>query len=96
MGDMDLLENEAFKGENKSNVYTFGALFIIIAASSAVCCYLNYTFQATLAQAVFYMFIASFFGDIIVCRPIFLMLIAMIKYCKAKNNGYKKIEYKSK
>lgn len=44
MGDMDLLENEAFKGENKSNVLTFGALFTIIAVASAVCCYLNYTF----------------------------------------------------
>ena len=49
MGDLDLLENEAFKGENKSNVVTFSVLFVIIAIASAVCCYLNYTFQTTLA-----------------------------------------------
>jgi hypothetical protein len=44
MGDMDLLENEALKGENKSNLTTFVVLFVIIAIASAFCCYLNYTF----------------------------------------------------
>ena len=95
MGDLDLLENEAFKGENKSNVVTFSVLFVIIAIASAVCCYLNYTFQTTLAQAVFYMFIISFFGDIIVSRPIILLVIALFKYCKAKKQGYTKVPFKT-
>lgn len=95
MGDMDLLENEALKGENKSNVMTFGILFAIIAIASGVCCYLNYTFSSALAQYVFIMFIISFFGDLIISRPIILMLIAAAKFCKAKSNGYKKIVYKS-
>ena len=91
---MDLLYNEAEKGENKSNLYTFIIMFIIIALSAMFCCYLNYTFQAALAEAVFYMFIGSFFGDIIIVRPAILMLFALLKYCKAKKEGYKKMNYK--
>jgi hypothetical protein len=49
MGDLDLLENEALKGENKSSVITFSVLFVIIACASGVCCYLNYSFSSTLA-----------------------------------------------
>jgi hypothetical protein len=56
---------------------------------------LNYTFSSALAQYVFIMFIVSFFGDLIVSRPIILMIIAIFKFCKAKKNGYKKIQYKS-
>lgn len=41
------------------------------------------------------MFIASFFGDIIISRPIVLMILALFKYCKAKKKGYTKIEYKT-
>jgi c-di-AMP phosphodiesterase-like protein len=92
---MDLLENEAFKGENKSNLTTFVVLFVIIAIAAAFCCYLNYTFQTLLAQAVFIMFICSFFGDIIVSRPILILLIALFKYCKFKRRGYEKVQYKS-
>lgn len=95
MGDLDLLENEALKGENSSNVITFCVLFVIIAVASGVCCYLNYTFQTALAQYVFYMFIASFIGDILVSRPIILMIAALFSYCKAAKKGYKKVEYKT-
>ena len=49
IGDTELLENEANKGENRSNVTSFIILFVIIAVASAVCCYLNYTFSKTLA-----------------------------------------------
>jgi len=45
IGDMDLLYNEAEKGENKSNLYTFVVMFMIIALSAMFCCYLNYTFS---------------------------------------------------
>jgi hypothetical protein len=86
---MDLLYNEAEKGENKSNLYTFIVLFIIIALAAMFCCYLNYTFHSKLAEAVFYMFIGSFFGDILVMRPALLMLIALFKFCDAKRKGYR-------
>lgn len=49
IGDVELLENEAVKGENRSNVTTFVVLFIVISVSSAICCYLNYTFAAILS-----------------------------------------------
>jgi len=49
IGDEDLLNNEANKGDNNSNVTTFMVLFIIIAVAAAVCCYLNYNFSKTLA-----------------------------------------------
>jgi hypothetical protein len=95
MGDMDLLENEAIKGENKSNITTFGVLFVIIAVASAVCCYLNYTFASTLAQAVFYMFICSFFADIIVFRPLFLILLSLFRFCRGKRQGYTPVAHKT-
>ena len=49
IGDLDLLDNEAFKGENHSFITTFIVLFLIIACSSAICCYLNYTFSRALS-----------------------------------------------
>ena len=94
IGDMDLLYNEAEKGENKSNLYTFIALFMIISLSACFCCYLNYTFADTLSRAVFYMFVSAFVGDILVTRPLLLMLLALLKYLDAKKKGYRKLEYK--
>lgn len=94
MGDMDLLYNEAEKGENKSNLYTFIALFMILALSACFCCYLNYTFAETLSRAVFYMFVGAFVGDILVTRPLLLMLAALFKYLDAKKKGYRKLEYR--
>jgi len=41
------------------------------------------------------MFIGSFIGDILIGRPLLLLLIALLKYCRAKRNGYKKVEYQS-
>lgn len=94
LGDLDLLENEALKGENQSNVMTFTVLFIIIACASGVCCYLNYSFTSLLAQYVFYMFVGGFLGDIIAARPIILMIYALFRFCKAFKRGYRKVEYK--
>lgn len=95
IGDEELLNNEASKGENGSNVTTFIVLFVVIAVAAAVCCYLNYTFADILAQYVFYMFVGSFLGDILVSRPIILLLMSLLKFCSAKKKGYSKIEYKS-
>lgn len=41
------------------------------------------------------MFVCSFFGDILVSRPLILLIITLFKYCKAKKQGYKKVQYKS-
>lgn len=95
IGDMDLLNNEAMKGENKSNISTFVVLFLVIACASAICCYLNYQFPSLLAQYVFYMFIGAWVGDIIVTRVIILAIMSLFKLCKGKIKGYKKIQYKS-
>lgn len=95
MGDMDLLYNEADKGDNKSNLITFVVMFIIIALSAMICCYLNYSFSSLLAEYVFYMFIGSLLGDVLVCRPALLMLFALLRFISAKRMGYKKEEYKN-
>jgi hypothetical protein len=92
---MELLYNEAEKGENKSNLITFVVLFIIIALSAVICCYLNYTFTELLAEYVFYMFVGSLFGDILVCRPALLMLFALLRFFNAKRLGYKKEDFKN-
>lgn len=42
IGDLDLLHNEAGKGENSSNMLTFTVMFAIIGLGSVFCCYLNY------------------------------------------------------
>ena len=42
IGDMDLLNNEAMKGENSSNNTTFVILLLVISCASAICFYLNY------------------------------------------------------
>ena len=95
IGDLDLLENEAMKGENQSNIMTFTVLFIIISCASGVCCYLNYSFSSTLALYVFFMFVGGFLGDIIIARPIMLMIYALFRFCNAFKNGYRKVDYKT-
>lgn len=42
MGDVELLESEATKWNNKSNVITMIVLFLIVGVAAIVCCYLNY------------------------------------------------------
>lgn len=91
---MDLLENEALKGENQSNLYTFVTLFIIIALAAAICCYLNYQFPSSLAQNVFYMFIGAFIGDLILSRILMILTMALVHYNEGKLKGYRKINYK--
>jgi len=91
IGDMDLLNNEALKGENKSNISTFVVLFLVIACASAICCYLNYQFPTLLAQYVFYMFVGAWVGDIIITRVIILAIKSLFKLCRGKLRGYKKI-----
>jgi hypothetical protein len=63
IGDVDMLQNEATKGENNSNVLTFTVMFAIMCLSAVFCCYLNYNFPATLSRNVFYMFLITFFAD---------------------------------
>jgi hypothetical protein len=84
IGDVELLENEASKGENKSNITTFVVLFLIISLASIICCYLNYNFSKALAQYVFFMFIGGFFGDLIATRPFILFILSLLMLCKGR------------
>ena len=63
IGDLDLLHNEANKGENHSNVITFTVMFMIMCVATVFCCYLNYSFPFTLSKNVFIMSAIAYAGD---------------------------------
>jgi hypothetical protein len=88
-----MLNNEASKGENKSNITTFIVLFIVVSLSAMFCAYLNYTFSAELTKRVFMMFAGGFFGDLLVTRPLFLFILALGRYFTACCQGYRKVQY---
>lgn len=96
LGDMALLENEAGKSENATTMTSFIVIFIITAIAAAMCCYFNYTFESELAQAVFFMFLGSFFGEMLLFRTLLILLMSLIKYCKGKCDGYEYIDFKNK
>lgn len=83
IGDLDLLNNEATKGENHSSTLTFMVMFSIILVSVAICCYLNYNFPPLLSKNVFYMFAGAIVGDILGFRIFFLLMMSIIKYLSA-------------
>lgn len=70
-------------------------MFLIVACSAAVCCYLNYQFDKLLAKYVFYMFVGAFFGDILVFRVLLVLIASSLTYCKGKRNGFTKIDYRT-
>lgn len=70
---------------------TFLVMFLIISCSAAVCCYLNYQFDTLLAKYVFYMFIGAFFGDIVICRMVIILIASLLTYFKGKKVGYTQI-----
>ena len=96
IGDQDLLDNEATKGENKSNMITFTVMFIIIAAGSVFCCYLNYYLDPVLSENVFFMFLVSFAGDIFGIRIVLLFLLSILKICCNCCQGYKRLKLDQK
>lgn len=95
IGDQDLLLNEAVKGENKSYICTVVVMFLVLAGSAIICCYLNYKFTKILAIKVFYMFAGAFFGDMLICRMLIIFFLAMLRLCVGCFKGYRKIPYKS-
>ncbi len=92
IGDLDLLNNEAGKGENKSNIVTFTIMFAIIGVSTVFCCYLNYNFPALLSKNVFIMFLIAFVADLLVLRVFILFIYALLKCCLSTMSGYKKLK----
>lgn len=90
-----MLNNEALKGENKSNIVTFMITFVVIAAAAMVCCYLNYTFSTILSRYIFIMFGAAFLIDILVFRNLLIFMFSAITYLIAKARGYTTIPYKN-
>lgn len=69
-------------------------MFGIICISTVVCCYLNYTFSATLSKNVFYMFLIAFVGDLIVVRVVLLFLYSLLKTLVYCCMGYKRLKPK--
>jgi hypothetical protein len=94
IGDLDLLNNEANKGENSSNVITFTVMFLVICISAVVCCYLNYTFTSILSKNVFYMFLIAFVGDLLGFRVVLLFLYSLFKFLIYCCMGYKRLKPK--
>ena len=41
------------------------------------------------------MFIGGFLGDLLISRPFFLFIMALLKFCKGGIQGYRKVQYKS-
>ena len=95
IGDQDLLDNEASKGENNSNITAFVILFVIISAASVVCCYLNYLFPAPLALVVFYIFLGAMACDLLCFRILLVFGISALQYLRSKRRGYGRVEYRS-
>jgi len=91
IGDLDLLENEATKGENSSNMIAFTIMFVIIGAGSVFCCYLNYYLDSALSKYVFYMFLIAFVGDILLIRILLILLLTLIKLLISCCKGYKRL-----
>ena len=91
IGDLDLLHNESNKGENRSNIITFSVMLAIVCISAVFCCYLNYGFNIELSKKVFYMFLIAFVGDLLLFRPLLILLLTLIKFLISKCKCYKKI-----
>mmetsp|Transcript_7311 Transcript_7311/g.6504 ORF Transcript_7311/g.6504 Transcript_7311/m.6504 type:complete len:169 (+) Transcript_7311:1173-1679(+) len=75
---------------------TFTVMFIIIAAGSVFCCYLNYYLDPLLSENVFFMFLVSFAGDIFAIRIILLFLLSILKICCNCCQGYKRLKLDQK
>lgn len=84
MGDLDMLESEAAKKENLTNVVTFVASFTLIALITIMCCYFNYKFSPAVASKVFYLYAAAWVLDFCVFRILVILIMAAVRYCKSK------------
>jgi heme/copper-type cytochrome/quinol oxidase subunit 4 len=96
IGDLDLLHNEAEKGENKSNVITFTVMFAIMCIATVFCCYLNYNFPSKLSKDVFIVFAIAFISDQLITRTLLLFLYSLIKTIVCCAKGYKRLEKSKK
>ena len=72
---------------------TLSIIFLVLAGSAIVCCYLNYTFSKELSIKVFYMFAGALAIDLFVFRNLIILLMALIRFIRSKIRGYKYIQY---
>jgi hypothetical protein len=93
MGDLDMLESEAVKKENITNIITFISAFTLISLITIMCCYFNYKFSTAVAQRVFFIYVVAWLLDFLLFRLLMILFMAMIRFCKARKQGYEKIDY---
>lgn len=90
-----MLENEAGKKENLTNLVTFIAAFTLISIATIMCCYFNYKFSTEVASKVFWLFVLAWFLDMLVFRLIFILIMALLHFCRGKKKGYANLPYMS-
>jgi hypothetical protein len=95
-GDEDMIDSEASKGENKANLTSFIASFLILSVLSLFCCYLNYTFDSNLSKHVFLMFVTAWILDQLLFRMLYIIILTLLKLCQGKRKGYKPIKTKTR
>ena len=90
-----MLENEAGKKENLTNLFTFVAAFTLLSIATIMCCYFNYKFAKTVARDVFWLFVLAWLLDMLFFRIIFILIMALFRMCNGKKMGYEAIDYLS-
>jgi hypothetical protein len=50
LGEIEMLENEAGKKENFTNLATFVGSFTLMAIATIMCCYFNYKFDKVVTR----------------------------------------------
>ena len=67
-------------------------MFILICVASVFCCYLNYTFDATVSRNVFYIFLIAFGADLLLVRIYLIFMYSLIRTLLFSCKGYKQIK----
>jgi hypothetical protein len=87
LGDTDLMDKES--EVNERNVRIFTSLFVCLAISTAICCYLIFNFTSNLAGAVFIISIVGTIIDLLIFRNLAVALWAFLIYKRAQKKGYR-------
>lgn len=95
MGEIEMLENEAGKKENITNLVTFIGAFTLMAIATIMCCYFNYKFEREVARQVFWLFVLAWFMDMLFFRLLFILIMALFRLCNGKRLGYEPIVFLS-
>jgi hypothetical protein len=73
------------KYDNFTNISYFTLITCGLAFTSAICCFLTYSFPVYAAEMVFIVFISSLFIEILISRVIYCLLLSIkLHYSKKK------------